>query len=80
VQQRTPDERAARVADALRFTIQHRPDDTIVMVGHDSSNRVLLLQALDLPQHYRVIRTCHLSYVAGCGRCTGPYARSRPMQ
>ncbi len=39
---------AARVADGLRFAIQHHPSDTIVIVGHDNSNRALLLQALDL--------------------------------
>jgi broad specificity phosphatase PhoE len=40
---------AARVADGLRFVMQHHPDETIVMVGHDCTNRVLLLQALELP-------------------------------
>jgi broad specificity phosphatase PhoE len=39
---------AARVADTLRFAIV-QPDEVIVMVGHESSNRALLLQALDLP-------------------------------
>lgn len=42
-------ELAARVADGLRFVIQHHPADTVVMVGHNSSNRALLLQALGLP-------------------------------
>lgn len=40
---------AARVAEALRFVIQHHPAETVVMVGHSSTNRVMLLQALDLP-------------------------------
>lgn len=42
---------AARVADALRFvTSSHvSPDETVVLVGHDSVNRALLLQLLDQP-------------------------------
>ena len=40
---------AARVANALRFVLARHANDTIVIVGHDSVNRVLLLQLLDLP-------------------------------
>jgi len=40
---------AARSANALRFVLARHSDDTIVLVGHDSVNRVLLLQFLDLP-------------------------------
>lgn len=40
---------AARAADALRFVLARHPHDTIVLVGHDSLNRVLLLQLLGLP-------------------------------
>jgi phosphoserine phosphatase len=40
---------AARVADALRLVVGRHPADTVVLVGHDSVNRVLLLQCLDLP-------------------------------
>jgi phosphoserine phosphatase len=40
---------AARCANALRFILAHHPRDTIVLVGHDSVNRALLLQCLDLP-------------------------------
>ena len=40
---------AARVADALRFVLTRHTDGTIVIVGHDSVNRALLLQLLDLP-------------------------------
>lgn len=40
---------AARCANALRFVLARHPDDLIVLVGHDSVNRVLLLQCLDLP-------------------------------
>jgi phosphoserine phosphatase len=40
---------AARSANALRFVSARHPHDTIVLVGHDSVNRTLLLQFLDLP-------------------------------
>jgi probable phosphoglycerate mutase len=40
---------AARVANAVRYVLSRHPHDTIVLVGHDSVNRVLLLQFLDLP-------------------------------
>lgn len=39
----------ARTADALRFVLGHHPADTVVLVGHDSINRALLLQLLDQP-------------------------------
>ncbi len=39
---------AARSANALRFVLGRHPDDTIVLVSHDSVNRALLLQFLDL--------------------------------
>jgi phosphoserine phosphatase len=40
---------AARCANAMRLVFARHPHDTIVLVGHDSVNRVLLLQCLDLP-------------------------------
>lgn len=40
---------AARASDALRFVLDKHREDTIVMVGHDSVNRALLLQCLELP-------------------------------
>jgi broad specificity phosphatase PhoE len=40
---------AARVADALRFVLARDANGTIVIVGHDSVNRALLLQLLDMP-------------------------------
>lgn len=40
---------AARSANALRFVLSRHRDDTIVLVGHDSVNRALLMQCLDLP-------------------------------
>ncbi len=42
-------ELVARAANALRFSIERHPAETIVMVGHDSVNRALLLQVLDQP-------------------------------
>jgi phosphoserine phosphatase len=38
----------ARSADALRFVLKHH-NDVVVLVGHDSVNRALLLQVLDQP-------------------------------
>jgi phosphoserine phosphatase len=40
---------AGRAANALRFVLARHAADTIVLVGHDSVNRALLLQLLDLP-------------------------------
>jgi phosphoserine phosphatase len=40
---------AARVGNALRLVLARHPDEAIVLVGHDSINRALLLQLLDLP-------------------------------
>jgi phosphoserine phosphatase len=40
---------AARTADALRLVLARHPAETIVVVGHDSVNRALLLQLLGLP-------------------------------
>jgi phosphoserine phosphatase len=40
---------AARTANALRRVLARHPDDTVVLVAHDSVNRILLLQLLDLP-------------------------------
>ena len=39
----------ARAVAALREVIRNHPDDTVVLVAHDSINRVLLLHALELP-------------------------------
>jgi broad specificity phosphatase PhoE len=39
----------ARTAVVLRDVIRRHPDDTAVLVGHDSVNRVILLYALGLP-------------------------------
>jgi broad specificity phosphatase PhoE len=39
----------ARAAATLRTVTRDRPDDTVVLVGHDSVNRVILLHVLELP-------------------------------
>jgi len=38
-----------RAVAALRDIVRRHPDDTVVLVAHDSVNRVLLLHALELP-------------------------------
>lgn len=40
---------AARTADALRLVLTRHREETIVLVGHDSVNRAMLLQFLGLP-------------------------------
>ena len=40
---------ATRVADALRYVVRTHSDSTVVLVGHDSGNRTLLLHVLGLP-------------------------------
>jgi probable phosphoglycerate mutase len=39
----------ARAAHALRVVVDRHPQETVVLVGHDSVNRVILLHALELP-------------------------------
>ena len=39
----------ARSSDVLREVLSLYPEQTVVMVGRDSVNRVLLLQLLDMP-------------------------------
>jgi phosphoserine phosphatase len=39
----------ARTVAALRDVIGRHPKETVVLVGHDSVNRIILLHALDLP-------------------------------
>jgi len=48
---------AIRVVDFLTEIMGLHPEDTVVIVGHDSLNRILLLQALDVP----LSRFWHLS-------------------
>ena len=39
----------SRTSAAVQDALRHHPDETVVLVGHDSVNRVLLLFALELP-------------------------------
>jgi phosphoserine phosphatase len=39
----------ARAADTIRFVLEHHHDETVVLVGHDSVNRAMLLQIMDQP-------------------------------
>jgi broad specificity phosphatase PhoE len=39
----------ARTADMLRLVLERHADETVVLVGHDSVNRALMLQLLDQP-------------------------------
>jgi len=39
----------ARAADALRYVVHRHRDHTVVLVSHDSVNRILLTQVLDQP-------------------------------
>jgi broad specificity phosphatase PhoE len=39
----------ARIAEALRFALRRHWSDTVVLVGHNSGNRALLLTLLDQP-------------------------------
>jgi len=38
-----------RTANGLRFVLERHPSESVVLVGHDSVNRALLLQLLDQP-------------------------------
>jgi len=48
-----------RTADVLRLVLARHPADTVVLVGHDSVNRALLLQLLDQPlsSYWRLAQT-----------------------
>lgn len=48
---------AARAADGLRYVLRRRRGDTVVLVGHDSVNRALLMQLLDQPlsAYWRIV-------------------------
>jgi len=39
----------ARAGNVLRIVVAQHPDDTVVLIGHDSINRALLLLLLDQP-------------------------------
>jgi broad specificity phosphatase PhoE len=39
----------ARTGDALRYVLREHPDQTLILVGHDSVNRALVTQMLEQP-------------------------------
>jgi len=49
----------ARTANALRMVLARHPDETVVLVGHDSVNRALLLGLLEQPlsAFWRVVQS-----------------------
>jgi len=49
----------SRSADALRLALARHPNQTMVLVSHDSVNRALLLQLADLPlsAYWRLAQT-----------------------
>ena len=53
---------AARVANALRFVLTRHASDTIVIVGHDSVNRALLLQRRTRLDPHRDHRGSHSAF------------------
>jgi len=57
---------AARAADALRLVRERHPEGLVVMVGHDSVNRALLLHVLDQPlsAYWRLVQDpCGISEI-----------------
>lgn len=56
----------ARIANVVRRVQSNDPDKTVVVVGHDSGNRALLLQLIELPlsAYWRITQDpCALSEV-----------------
>jgi probable phosphoglycerate mutase len=56
----------ARTGDVLRLVLERHASDTVVMVGHDSVNRAILLQFLDQPlsAYWRVAQSpCTLNEI-----------------
>jgi len=45
----SPQDLVARTSDALRFLLDKYAQKTVVLVGHDSVNKALLLQLIDQP-------------------------------
>jgi len=62
----------ARMANVLRFVRERHKDETVVVVGHSSGNRALLLQALDQPlsAYWRLGQDpCSVSDIELMARC-----------
>lgn len=56
----------ARAGNVLRFVAERHPHDTVVLVGHESINRALLLQVLDQPlsAYWRLVQSpCSVSEI-----------------
>ena len=56
----------ARTADVLREVLVRYPGQAVVLVGHDSVNRVLLMQLLDMPlaAYWRLVQDpCSLNEI-----------------
>jgi broad specificity phosphatase PhoE len=56
----------ARTADVLRLVLERHTGETVVLVGHDSVNRSLLLQLLDQPlsAYWRLVQSpCTLNEI-----------------
>jgi probable phosphoglycerate mutase len=56
----------ARTSDVLREMLERHPDDTVVLVGHDSVNRILLMSVLDMPlsAYWRLVQDpCTLNVI-----------------
>jgi len=62
----------ARASNILRPVLSRHRDETIVLVGHDSINRALILQLIDLPlsAYWRIAQTpCCLNEIdVGAGK------------
>jgi phosphoserine phosphatase len=61
---------AARTANVLRFVLSRNEADTLVLVGHDSVNRVLLTQILDMPlsAYWRLVQNpCSINEIEVTG-------------
>jgi broad specificity phosphatase PhoE len=57
---------AARASDVVREVLQRHAGETVVLVGHDSVNRVLLMQLLEMPlsAYWRLVQDpCTLNEV-----------------
>ena len=62
----------ARAADALRAMVDRHPEDVVVLVGHDSINRVILLHALELPlsRYWRLAQApCAINQIDAANDC-----------
>src|SRR5690606_16503436 len=61
-----------RVVGALESIIAHHPDETVVLVGHQGLNKVLLCAVLGLDlNHYWDLRQDNCSLNIFCSRDTG---------